>query len=48
LHNCQGDAQELRLFADDDTPLPDDPDIACVRLDSVAWTNGRFGDVWLG
>lgn len=48
FHNCQGDAQELRLFPDDDTPSPDDPGIARVRLDRVGWTNGRrFGDVWL-
>jgi hypothetical protein len=48
FHNRQGEAQELRLFPDDDTPVPDDPSIARVRLDSVAWSNGRrFGDVWL-
>jgi Transposase DDE domain len=48
VYNRQGDAQELRLFPDDDTPLPDDPDIARIRLDKVGWTNGRrFGDVWL-
>jgi transposase len=48
VYNRQGDAQELRLFPDDDTPLPDDPDVARIRLDKVGWTNGRrFGDVWL-
>jgi hypothetical protein len=46
--NCHGEAQELRLFPDDDTPPPDDPDVVRVRLDKVGWTNGRrFGDVWL-
>jgi hypothetical protein len=48
FHNRQGDTQELRLFPDDDTPVPDDPSNVRVRLDSVGWTNGRrFGDVWL-
>jgi hypothetical protein len=48
VYNRQGDAQELRLFPDDDTPLPDDPQVARIRLDKVGWTNGRrFGDVWL-
>jgi hypothetical protein len=49
FYNRQGDAQELRLFPDDDVaPLPDDPNIARIRLDAVGWTNGRrFGDVWL-
>ncbi len=49
FHNRQGDAQQLRLFADgDDVVLPDDPDIARVRLARVGWTNARrFGDVWL-
>ena len=49
FHNRQGDAQQLRLFPDDDNvPLPDDPDIVRVRLDEVGWTNARrFGDVWL-
>src|SRR5262249_16302132 len=29
-------------------PLPDDPDLVCIRLQSVGWTNPRrFGDVWL-
>jgi len=49
FHNRQGDAQQLRLFAEDEhIPLPDDPDIVRVRLDGVMWTNARrFGDVWL-
>jgi transposase len=49
FHNRQGDAQQLRLFPEDEhIPLPDDPDIVRVRLDGVAWTNARrFGDVWL-
>jgi len=47
-YNRQGDAQELRLFPDDDPSLPDDPDVVRVRLDKVGWSNGRrFGDVWL-
>src|SRR5258708_5449898 len=49
FYNRHGDAQELRLFPDDDVaPLPDDPNIARIRLDAVGWSNGRrFGDVWL-
>lgn len=49
FYNRQGEAQQLRLFPDDDAvPLPDDPDVVRVRLSSVGWTNGRrFGDVWL-
>jgi transposase len=49
FHNRQGQTHELRLFPDDeDLPLPNDPDVARVRLDSVGWSNGRrFGDVWL-
>jgi transposase len=49
FHNRQGDAEQLRLFPDDDQlALPDDPDIVRVRVDSIGWTNGRrFGDVWL-
>jgi transposase len=48
FYNRQGDAQELCLFPDDDTPIPDDPNVARVRLDKVGWSNGRrFGDVWL-
>jgi transposase len=49
FHNRQGDAQQLRLFLEDEhVALPDDPDVVRVRLDRVAWTNPRhFGDVWL-
>jgi transposase len=49
FHNRQGEHQQLRLFPDADlVPLPDDPDIVRIRLDSVGWTNPRrFGDVWL-
>jgi transposase len=49
FYNRQGDAQQLRLFADDDNVvLPDDPDIVRIRLARVGWTNARrFGDVWL-
>ena len=49
FHNRQGDAQQLRLFPDDDhVTLPDDPDIVRMRLQQVGWTNARrFGDVWL-
>jgi transposase len=48
FYNRQGDSQQLLLFPDDDTPLPDEPNVARIRLDKVAWTNGRrFGDVWL-
>jgi transposase len=49
FYNRQGDAQQLRLFPDDeDVALPDDPDIVRIRLKQVGWTNARrFGDVWL-
>jgi transposase len=49
FHNRQGDAEQLRLFPDDDDlALPDDPDIVRVRVDSIGWTNGRrYGDIWL-
>ncbi len=49
FYNRQGDCQELRLFPDDNVvALPDDPDVARIRLDSVGWTNARrFGDIWL-
>src|SRR5271170_5433955 len=49
FHNRQGDAEQLRLFADDDhIPLPDDPDVVRVRLGQVGWSNARaFGNVWL-
>ena len=47
--NRQGVVQQLRLFPDDDhVPLPDDPAIVRIRLDTVGWTNPRrFGDIWL-
>ena len=49
FHNRQGEAQQLRLFPEDDSvPLPDDPDVVRIRLSSVGWTNPRsFGDIWL-
>jgi transposase len=49
FYNRQGDAQQLRLFPEDDgVALPADPDIVRIRLSSVGWSNGRrFGDVWL-
>lgn len=49
FHNRQGDAEQLRLFPDDeDISLPDDADVVRVRLRDVGWTNARrFGDVWL-
>src|ERR1700683_3517682 len=49
FHNRQGEAQQLRLFPDDEAvPLPDDPDVVRIRLSSVGWTNPRsFGDIWL-
>jgi hypothetical protein len=49
FHNRQGQEQQLRLFPDDaEVRLPDDPDVARIRLRSVGWSNARrFGDVWL-
>jgi len=49
FYNRQGDAQQLRLFPDDEeVDLADDPDIVRIRLKQVGWTNARrFGDVWL-
>src|SRR5271170_953727 len=42
FYNRQGDAQQLRLFPDDDSvPLSDDPDIVRVRVDDVSWSNAR-------
>ena len=48
-YNRQGDAQQLRLFPDDDlAPLPDDADVVRVHVDDITWTNARrFGDVYL-
>jgi Transposase DDE domain len=50
FHNRQGEGRQLRLFPDaEPVPLPDDPEVVKIRLDSVGWTNPRrFGDVWLG
>ena len=50
FYNRQGEAEQLRLFANEEhVALPDDPDVVCVRLGSAGWSNGRnFGDVWLG
>jgi hypothetical protein len=50
FYNRQGEDRQLRLFPDaEPVPLPDDPDVVRIRLDSVGWTNPRrFGDVWLG
>jgi transposase len=50
FYNRQGEAQQLRLFPDDENlPLPDDPDVVRVRLGATGWTNARsFGNVWLG
>jgi transposase len=49
-YNRHGDAQQLRLFPDDDD-LPvaaADPDVVRIRLHKVGWSNARrFGDVWL-
>ena len=49
FYNREGEAQQLRLFPDDeDVPLPDDPDVVRIRLACVGWSNARrFGDVWL-
>jgi hypothetical protein len=49
FYNRQGDAQQLRLFPEDESiPLSDDADVVRVRLCEVGWTNARrFGDVWL-
>ena len=49
FHNRQGETRQLQLFPEDDAvPLPDDPNIVRIKLDSVGWTNARsFGDVWL-
>jgi len=49
FYNRQGDAQQLRLFPEDeDIALPDDPDIVRIRLKQVGWSHARrSGDVWL-
>ena len=49
FHNRQGDAQQLRLFPDDDdVTLPDDPDVVRVRVNDIGWSNPRrFGDIYL-
>src|SRR5271167_2244705 len=49
FHNRQGEAQQLRLFPDDDdVSLPDDPDIVRVRVKDIRWSNPRhFGDIYL-
>lgn len=49
FHNRQGDAEQLRLFPDDDhAPLSDDPDVVRVRVGDVSWSNPRdFGNVYL-
>jgi transposase len=49
FYNRQGDAQQLRLFPEvDGVPLPADPDVVRIRLESVGWSNGRrFGDIWM-
>jgi transposase len=48
FYNRHGEVGELSLFPEDDSPAPDDANVARVRLDTVAWSNGRrFGDVWL-
>src|SRR5512133_1632963 len=50
FHNRQGEDRHRRLHPDaEPVPLPDDPELAQIRLGSVGWTNPRrFGDVWLG
>ncbi len=46
FYNRHGDAQQLRLFPeDDDVARRDDPDVVRVRLNNVHAR--RFGDVWL-
>ena len=48
FYNRHGEAQELRLFPEEDASLAEDPNVVRVRLDTVGWSNGRrFGDVWL-
>ena len=47
IHSRHRDAKQLPLFVDEEnTPLPDDPDVVRIRLGKVGWTNARaFGDV---
>jgi transposase len=49
FHNRQGEAQQLRLFPENDgAALDDDPDVVRVRLGKVGWTRARsFGDIYL-
>jgi transposase len=49
FYNRHGDVHQLRLFPEDEhIPLPEDPDVVRIRLNSVGWTNPRsFGDIWL-
>ena len=49
FYNRQGEAQQLRLFPDDEQVVfADDPEVVRIRLGKVGWTNARrFGDVWL-
>jgi transposase len=50
FYNRQGEAQQLRLFPEDEhVPLLDDPDVVRIRLSATGWTNARaFGNIWLG
>ena len=50
FHNRQGDAQQLRLFPDDDNvPCPTIPDVVRVRVRRCELVQSpRFGDVFLG
>jgi hypothetical protein len=49
IYNRQGDAEQLRLFPDDDqVSVSDDPDVVRIGLGPVGWTNCRcLDDVWL-
>ncbi len=49
FHNRQGEAQQLRLFPEnDEASLDDDADVVRIRLSKVGWTNARnFGDIYL-
>ena len=39
---------KLRKFPSSHVQAPADANVARVRLDTIAWSNGRrFGDVWL-